>query len=267
MIRARIVTYSLSVIFTFQMGIFWATSASAQEFNAKRPPPKAKPKPSPRYTPPPPPPRSTPTPSFAMPDDNWGAITSANAYTHSLGLNVVASFFGPGVGLEYIHTENDWLDWGIALRHTQANLENDSISEATEFIKADTNAVRFFARYISYRWLYAGAAFDILQIQGEYGWEGSAIAQSTLKTPFSSQAAALGVFIGTEWEGPWRLYYGADIAGYSAPLYGTVTYEENADLDVTSKALKGDDIEARLREEIKAQLSLYYLNLRVGIRF
>lgn len=276
MIRTRIVTYSLAAIFNLQTG-----ASLAQSLNAKRPPPKAKAKPAPRYTPPPTPryapptPRYTPPPSqnpiFATPtNDIWSQAEPAPdpyATPHSLGLNAVASFFGSGYGLEYIYLENNWLDWGFALRHTQAKLETEKVSGATEFIEAESNAIRFFARYVQYQWLYVGASFDYIRIEGDYGWEGSAIAQSPLQTTISSQVAALGIFLGSEWEGPWRSFFGVDAAGFATPIFGTVNFEENPDVEVTSRALAGGDIKTRVRDETTAQLNFHYLNLRVGFRF
>lgn len=268
MLQARIVTCSLVVIFGLQIGAFSSRTALAQTLNAKRPPAKAKPAPARPVSPPPAPANS----GFYVPEnETWSTIQPLQGYAdtkiHSLGLSIHASFFGPGFGLEYLHREKSWLDWGVALHHSQANLEKEKVSGATEFLKANANSIRFFTRYVGFKWAYIGAALDYFNIKGEYGWKGSAIAQSPLKTDVTAQTATLGLFCGTEWDGPWNSYIGVDAFGFAMPLFGTVTYYENSDVDLTSKLLAGGDIESRVGEEVAAQLKFYYLNLRIGYRF
>jgi hypothetical protein len=270
MLRARIATCGLILNFALSSCVISLSAcASIDQLKAKQSPrPKKVPKrpPGPAYIP--------PTPQnqvFTIPDDeSWSEVKpEPDPYTknHSLGLNVIAGNFGPGVGLEYIHAEKSWLDWGVALRRTQASLDKEDEINVTEFIEADTNALRFFARYVQYKWLYAAATFDYSSIQGDYGWKGDAIVAGTLKTAFSAQVASLGLLVGSEWDGPWSSYIGFDWVGFAVPIFGSVDYDEQVDVEDTSKLLTGDDIKTRLTDETSAQMQLSYLNVRIGWRF
>lgn len=189
---------------------------------------------------------------------------NAQPRRHSFGLIGAVNYFGSGGGLEYLYAYTPKLSFGGSLLHTQSALKDSSIDGATEFIDATSNSLRAYARYTLFPFLYGGAGLNIDRIQGDYGWKGSAINAGAIQTKFSTTLYALDVFIGSEWRGPWGTYIGADWVGSAIPLGGTIYYDADADVELTSKFLKDKTPNQRLDEETTAQLRIYYLNIRFG---
>ncbi|RYZ58739.1 MAG: hypothetical protein EOP07_06135 [Proteobacteria bacterium] len=215
---------------------------------------------------------------FSVPvpeEDNWyneegvqRAAQVSSPSTQQIGLLGTVNYFGSGAGLEYVYNYSPTLSFGGTFLHTSASLKDDASDGASEYIDAQSNIFRAFARYAAYPYLYAAAGLDYDRISGEYGFKGSAINGDRIKTDFSAGITAIDVFFGSEWKLPWwRTYVGVDWIGFSVPLGGTIEYDANEDLEVTSKALKGKTPNQRLDEETSAQLRIYYLNLKVGMTF
>lgn len=210
--------------------------------------------------------------SVPIPDeDTWynedgahQAASSRQIPRHSLGLIGAVNSFGAGGGFEYLYAFTPKLSLGGSLLHTRAVLEDSSIDGATEFIHATSNSLRAYARYAAFAFLYGGAGVNIDRIQGDYGWKGSALNNGSIQTKFSTTIYALDLFIGSEWRGPWGTYIGADWVGSAIPLGGTIYYDANPDVELTSKFLKDKTPNQRLDQETTAQLRIYYLNIRFG---
>lgn len=207
-------------------------------------------------------------------EDNWyseDGVMQAAGYSqpqrNQVGVLGVVNYFGSGAGLEYLYALTPKLNLGASLMHTQATLEDDASDGASEFIEAQSNSLRAYARYTIFPFLYGGAGLNLDRIQGEYGWKGSAINGERIKTGFASNIYALDVFLGSEWRGPWSTYIGVDWLGFAVPLGGTINYDANPDVELTSKVLKSKTLNQRLDEETSAQLRFYYLNIRLGMVF
>ncbi len=268
----------------------YAQTSTATSFPAKAkvPPPKTKPpaRRAPSRSAPPAvnrPPGAAPAPklpaefSSGVPDaDNLGNTEglqdntigkAATPHRHNLGLVGAVSYFGSGAGLEYIFMLYPFMSIGTSITHTQASLTDDATDGASEYIEAQTNSLKVFARFPIFSFLYAGAGANYNLIKGEYGWKGSAIQEGRLKTDFNANIAALDVFLGSEWRLPWSTYLGVDWVGSSFPLGGTISYDANEEVELSSKALKNKTPNQRLDEETGAQLRLYFLNVRLGMTF
>lgn len=227
----------------------------------------------------------TPPPAagtFAVPqveEDNWYNLeqgedyyTGANTKSHQVGLAFALNYFGTGAGLEYLYRFGSFSLGGTAL-YTQAKLDDKLTSgaqnqnEAIEFFDTKSAFLRFNGRYTFFRYVYLGAGVSAGQVQGSYGWRGTAFSAGEIKSDFKASVMAADIFVGSEFRGPWGTYFGVDWLGTSLPFSSTITYDDNADLDLTSNALKGHKPSQRIEDETKAQLQIYYLNLRFGIAF
>jgi hypothetical protein len=215
---------------------------------------------------------------FSVPvpeEDNWyneEGVQRAAAVpltsSQQIGIVGTVNYFGSGAGLEYVYNYTPSLSFGGTFLHTSASLTDDASDGASEYIDAQSNIFRAYARYSLYPFLYAAGGLDYDSISGEYGWKGSAINGDRIKTDFTAGIVAIDVFFGSEWKLPWwGTYVGVDWIGFSLPLGGTIEYDGQEDVELTSKALKGKTPNQRLDEETSAQLRLYYLNLKIGMSF
>ncbi|MBC7661462.1 MAG: hypothetical protein H7249_17335 [Chitinophagaceae bacterium] len=227
-----------------------------------------------RKTPVPPAPGATPSSDFgATEDDSWAKFESTpgtvatKSPEHQVGVVGVLNYFGSGAGIEYLYPFRPRISFGVSVLQTAASLDDSASDGAKEFLTAKSTSLRLYARYSMFWFLYGAAGLNADSIVGDYGWKGSAIQGGEIKTHYTAKILALDVFMGSEWKGPWSTYVGVDWIGLALPLTGTINYNANPDVELTSKALKGKMPNQRLDEETSAQLRLYYLNLRVGMVF
>lgn len=279
---------SLSVLALFTTGLSGAIATQityAQTNTGSRPaakPKATKPiKRAPVRRPAPAPPQSHPG-TFAVPqleEDNWynlekseTQLSDSGAKENQLGVVGVVNYFGAGGGVEYVRS---FAPFGVAVTglYTVAKLKDNLTAsgqeqgESVEFFDTKSTYLRVHGRYNFYRYVYFSSGLTFDRIQGNYGWRGTAIQSGEIKTDFSSALMTLDLMIGSEFRGPWGTYIGVDWLGTSIPLSSSVTYKDNSDLDLTSRALKGKKPDQRIEDETSAQLRIYYLNLRIGYTF
>ncbi len=258
--------------------------------------PKPKPKPAPKPTPRPVPPRNpvrTPTPyvdprptviepltpapngrfQVPIPEEKgefniWGddpkIQTPSSPGRHQLGLVGLVNFLGAGFGAEYLHRQTTWLDWGLNLSSTQAQLTKTTGIDANEFLNSSMANLKSFVRVFSSRRLYLGAGLNMSSIAGSFGWKGPGVVDEEISTDFKLQLALVDIFIGSEWELGKGFYFGVDWVGIGVPLIGNMSFEENIDLDDTTKILTGQTAEERILSELAAQFRPYYVLLKIG---
>ena len=266
---------TLLAIFTLGGGLtpdLYAESSTPTTFSAKANPGTKQKTPPPRGTPGgayrPPARANPPVPvrgRWANPVTVQPPASSVET-KHQAGLALVVNYFGSGFGLEYLYALYPFLNVGGSALVTSADLTDDG-EGASEFINAQTTAIKLFATVPLFTYFYAGGGLDFNQVSGDYGFEGPAVTGQQIKTPFSGTLVALDAKIGSEWRGPWSTYIGVDWIGSSFPLTGKLSYETNADVEITSQALKSKSPSQRLDEEISAQFRFYYLNIRAGMVF
>jgi hypothetical protein len=271
---------AVSLLVFSALGPAAARDASAQTSIGVRP--AAKPKAqtpaikAPAAKPQAPTPRATPPATFSVPPDeeeNWYDFDQSptpgpqvSPRSHQAGLIGVVNYFGSGVGAEYLY-DLGLVTFGGSTLFTASTLESDSRKEAEEFFETKSWYLKAYARYRFLRYAYVGGGLGMDRLEGTYGWKGTAVNGQRIQTNFKADIPFVDVFLGSEIKGPWGLYLGIDWIGTSMKVGGASKVEDNSDVDVTSRALKGSSPRRRIDEEAKAQLQLYYLNLRVGLSF
>lgn len=250
----------------------YAQTNTPTSFPAKANPGTKRKSPPPRGTPGaayrPPAKATPPVPTFGKWVDPLGQQPPNNATGthHQAGIVAVVNYFGTGGGLEYLYSLYPYLNVGASALVTSADLD-DGGEGASEFINAKNTGVKVFANLPLFTYFYAGGGLDFNQVSGDYGFQGPAVTGQQIKTAFSGSIIALDAKLGSEWRGPWSTYLGVDWIGSSFPLTGKLTYESNADIELTAQALKGKSPSQRLDEETSAQFRFYFLNIRVGMVF
>jgi len=198
----------------------------------------------------------------------WGddpkVSTSSSPGRHQLGLVGLVNFLGAGFGAEYINRQKTWLDWGLSISSTQAQLTKTTDIDANEFLNSSMANMKSFVRVFSSRRLYLGAGLNISSIAGSFGWKGPGVVDEEISTDFKLQLALADIFIGSEWELGKGFYFAVDWVGMGVPLIGSMNFEENIDLDDTTKILTGQTAEERIRSELAAQFRPYYMLLKIG---
>ena len=71
----------------------------------------------------------------------------------------------------------------------------------------------------------------------------------------------------SEWKVTDRFYLGVDWLSLSLPLVGSITVESNDALEDFTRFLTSNDIKTRVLEEIKSQMLIGYIGLRIGYYF
>ncbi|RZA14780.1 MAG: hypothetical protein EOP10_27465 [Proteobacteria bacterium] len=208
----------------------------------------------------------------AVEDDSWfefdysSNIVDDSRRHHQIGVVGVVSYFGSGAGAEYLYNLG-LVTLGASVLFTSADLEDKEADEAREFFETKSMYLKAHARYKFLRYMYVGGGLGLDRLTGTYGWRGTAINGQTLETDFTANIPIIDLFLGSEFKGPWGLYFGVDWVGTSFKVGGKSEVDDNPLVELTSKALKGATASHRIDEEVSAQLQIYYLNLRVGLNF
>lgn len=199
--------------------------------------------------------------------DNIKEPDVGGPFKQQAGLVGVLGYLGSGAGAEYSYQLSNFTLGGNTFFSMNELKDFETGEQLSEHFKLQTFGLRVNGRYHVHRFVYAGMALGWNQISGSYGWKGSAITAGELETDFELGMPVAEFMIGSEFKGPYRSYFGVDWVGTSIPIGGEAKTEANADLEITSKALKGASPSQRIDDEVRAQLRVIYLNLRVGLRF
>ncbi|RZA25534.1 MAG: hypothetical protein EOP10_06570 [Proteobacteria bacterium] len=208
----------------------------------------------------------------AVENDSWFEfdyspnIVDDSHRRHQIGVVGVVSYFGSGVGAEYLYNLG-LVTVGATALFTSSDLEDEEADDAKEFFETKSMVFKAHARYKFLRYMYVGGGVGLDRLTGTYGWRGSAINGQQIETDFSANLPIVDLFVGSEIKGPWGLYIGVDWVGTSFNVGGKSEVDDNPSVDLTSKALKGATPAHRIDEEARAQLQIYYLNFRIGLNF
>ncbi|MCX6129034.1 MAG: hypothetical protein NTX25_08220 [Proteobacteria bacterium] len=183
------------------------------------------------------------------------------------GIQLLANFFGSGLGLAYVYQYSSWLDWGFYASSTSVSLSEGKISDLSESLSGKMLSFKGFTRFSVNRKLYLGTGLSIASIAGTYGWNGDALVNKAISTDYKASLIIGDIFIGSEWRLWKKIILGVDWIGFGSSISGSINLKENSDLDLTTKVLTGSTTEERVRKEIDAQLQLYYGLLRLSYNF
>jgi hypothetical protein len=246
----------------------------------KKPPARpAKGKPPPQqdqFFPPAPPANLDPGFEAPLPEDRgffdiWGddspAAEGAGLSKNQLGLLGVGNYLGVGGGIEYLRRSFSWMDWGLQLTSTKADLTNSKNPETDEFLSTHMTSLRVNSRVFSSRWLYLGAGLSFNSVQGRYGWKGPGVANDKIAVDFTAQMIMLDLVLGSQWELGKGFYIAVDWLGMGGVASGALEYDIDSDLDDLVLVLTGSTTEERIQKELVVQFRPYFGILKVGYMF
>jgi hypothetical protein len=184
-------------------------------------------------------------------------------YRNQFGLLGVGNYLGSGFGLEYQRRSFRWMDWGVQLTSTEADLNHSQNAEIDEFLSTRMSSARFSLRVFNRRWLFLSLGLSAHSLQGRYGWKGPGVADEEISSEFKAQLVVMDFVLGSQWEFG-RFYLAMDWLGLGALLAGAMEYTENTDLDDLTEILTGSPTDERLQKELGAQFRPYFGILKIG---
>jgi hypothetical protein len=185
---------------------------------------------------------------------------------NQIGLVGIVNYLGFGGGLEYTRRSFTWMDWGLQVSSTQADLTESKNPDTDEFLTSSMTTARVTARFFNNRWLSLGTSLGFNNLQGTYGWKGAGVINEKISTDFTAQMILFDLSLSSQWEFG-SFYIGADWFGFGVPIASGIEHDTNKDLDDLTRVLTGSDVDERIQNELTVQFRPFYMLLKFGYMF